>query len=275
MNLERLNRARAIERLAESVLVALGCKVPPIDVAGIARVEGILLAESDFGSDFFGRIEYHAGVRRFILYHSTLIPTARNYWQTRFSIAHELGHYYIPEHRRLLIAGKLHWSEPGFVCDNVMEREADLFASALLIPESVVDQLWSRKALSLQSILRGGNICETSGVSAGIRAARSSEECVVVILSKDRDILFVAASDEARARHLGWINIRRVPNGSPSEKAHANSSKNHIFESTGSLRNWYPESSSKAGCWEEAMRLGATNFVLTLLVIDDEEDEED
>src|SRR5947209_5617759 len=106
MNIAKLTRSRAIERLAESVLQTLGFTAPPIDVAQIARVEGILLAEGAYGPNFFGRIEYHSTVRKFILYHPTLSRDAQNYWQARFSVAHELGHYYIPEHRKLLIEGK-------------------------------------------------------------------------------------------------------------------------------------------------------------------------
>jgi hypothetical protein len=272
MNIAKLNRSALVERLAQSVLKTLGYAVLPIDVVGIARAEGILLAEGDYGSHFFGRIEYHAAVRRFILYHPILSPNARDYWQTRFSIAHELGHYYIPEHRELLISGKGHSSESGFICDNNMEREADLFASALLIPDGIAQQLWSSNAISLQRILRVSALCETSAISAGIRGAKGSEETAVVVLSRHSKVLFASASDEAGARRLGWVNA--IPADSPSAKVAVEVEKNKILEASVSIQSWYPDAREQVSCWEEAIRLGNTDFVLTLLVVEDEEDED-
>jgi hypothetical protein len=275
INIAKLNRSRAVERLAESVLETLGHRTPPIDVTAIAAAEGILLAESDYGPNFFGRIEYYRNARKFILYHPTLARGSTNYWQTRFSIAHELGHYYIPEHRKLLIEGKEHWSEPGFLCNNEMEREADLFASVLLIPDSAAKQLWQKNRLSIRRILEVSERCETSAVAAGIRAARGSEETAVIVLSHNSNVLFAAASEEAQARWFGWIGLRRIPKNSPSASAAREVSTNKSFEARVAIQSWYQDSSASVGCWEEAIRLGRTDLVLTLLIVDDEEEEED
>jgi hypothetical protein len=275
MNIAQLNRSSEIESLAASVLRTLGFSAPPIDVLAIASTEGILLAEDDYGPKFFGRIEYHPAVRKFILYHPLLSAGSPNYWQTRFSIAHELGHYYIPEHRQLLLRGKDHSSEPGFLCDNKMEREADLFASCLLIPASAIKHLWTSNQLSIQRILKVAENCQTSAIAAGIRAARGSEETAIVVISQHSKILFAAASDEAKARHFGWISRTTVPPNSPSAKAIADMIGNEIHEASMSCTKWFDGPVDGVGCWEEARRLGRTSLVLTLLVIDDEEDEDD
>jgi hypothetical protein len=273
INIAKLNRSRDIERLAESVLKTLEYDRPPIDVTAIADTEGILLAESDYGQNFFGRIEYHRNARKFILYHPPLRRGSTNYWQTRFSIAHELGHYYIPEHRRLLIEGKEHSSEPGFVCDNEMEREADLFASVLLIPDSAARRFWQKNQISIRRILEVSERCETSAVAAGIRAARGSEETAVIVLSQNSNILFAAASEEAQARRFGWIGRRRIPENSPSASAAREVSMNKIFEARVAIQSWYQHSSASVDCWEEGIRLGRTNLVLTLLIVEEEEED--
>ena len=272
IDIAKLNRSRVVERLAESVLETFGRTAPPIDVTAIASAEGVLLAPGDYGPNFFGRIEYHASVRKFILYHPNLARGLPDYWVTRFSIAHELGHYYIPDHRKLLIEGKEHSSAPGFVCENKLEREADLFASVLLIPDSTARRLWQKNQLSIKRILEIGAHCETSAVAAGIRGARGSEETIVVVLSKASEILFAAASEEAQARRLAWISRDRVPDESPSAKATRQNVANTTYEGRVSARIWYPAADAGLGCWEEAIRLGRSDLVLTLLVMDEEED---
>jgi hypothetical protein len=273
MKVAKLNRSRAIERLAASVLSAFGYDKPPVDVTEIAAAEGILLAEGDYGPNFFGRIEYHRAARKFILYHPILSRSSPDFWQTRFSIAHELGHYYIPEHRKLLIEGKEHWSEPGFLCDLEMEREADLFASALLIPTSAVRELWTVNKLSIQRVLQVSEKCETSAIASAIRAARGSEETAIAVISKDCKVMFAAASEEALARRFGWVGRGTIPKNSPSAKAAREAVMNKIFEASVAVQSWFEGRTDAPECWEEAMRLGRTTLVLTLLIVEEEEED--
>jgi Zn-dependent peptidase ImmA (M78 family) len=57
----------------------------------------------------------------------------------RFTVAHELGHYFLPGHIEYLFSqgNERHESESGFISDDRYEREADSFAAALLMPEEV------------------------------------------------------------------------------------------------------------------------------------------
>ena len=100
-------RVSEIERLASEVLTGWGGKVPPVNVESIAREEGIALAPGSYGEDFCGRIEFHGDVGKFILFHPDL-ALAPNSARVRFSIGHELGHYFIEHHRDLLMAGRAH-----------------------------------------------------------------------------------------------------------------------------------------------------------------------
>jgi Zn-dependent peptidase ImmA (M78 family) len=57
----------------------------------------------------------------------------------RFSVAHELGHYFLPGHSEALFPDGDGWHESrsGFISDDRYERQADLFAAALLMPEGL------------------------------------------------------------------------------------------------------------------------------------------
>ena len=64
----------------------------------------------------------------------------QNQNRQRFSFGHELGHFFIDEHRTALLSGHslMHQSSSGFASTNPVEREADYFAACLLLPKSLV-----------------------------------------------------------------------------------------------------------------------------------------
>ena len=90
--------------LAAKVLVSHRIYKLPIDPFDIARKEGIVIKPGLYADDFDARIEYYPGLNAYSIYHAE-----PNGWRTegrvRFSIAHELGHYYLPEHRARLRSG--------------------------------------------------------------------------------------------------------------------------------------------------------------------------
>ena len=57
-----------------------------------------------------------------------------------FTIAHELGHYFLSGHVEAVIGygSGIHYSESGFISNDMHEREADAFAVELLMPPAVL-----------------------------------------------------------------------------------------------------------------------------------------
>lgn len=109
----------------------------PVKPEEIAGKLGIGFSTNDYGKAFDGLLENING--KFHIYLNTHNKYYLHSERLRFSFAHELGHYLIPEHYEVM-------KRPGlkpmpsfqtFDMDNRMEVEADYFAAALLLPEDI------------------------------------------------------------------------------------------------------------------------------------------
>lgn len=113
----------------------------PVDPFAIAKDEDIQLAPGDYGDGFDARIEFVPEAKRFVIYYRGE-GTGRPKGRVNFSIAHELGHFFLPHHRELLLAGDMHNSKSDFRSTQRREQEADAFAANLLMPrELFIDEV--------------------------------------------------------------------------------------------------------------------------------------
>lgn len=261
-----------LERLADEIRSAMHAEIP-IDPIVIAKEEGIVLGAGQFGEGFTGRIEFHPEHGKFVLFY----PEAGNPRRIRFSLAHELGHYYIEEHRRLLVGGKSHNSSAGFICDDRLEREADLFAAALLIPRRYIEsKSRSLGFMTLARIIKMADDCNASITCAAIRYAQCTEEACAVVLSQDGTVLYGIASDEMDA--IGFRVVKRgipVPVGSPTARCMASADVRSIAEGRSKSLSWFANPYREVDLWEEAIPLGYANQCLTLLAKESSKDEEE
>ena len=106
----RLDKARLdyAMRLGEEVVQTLSIIEPPVNPLLIVESEkSIKPFGDDFGDAFDGRLEYIEP--RYLLFYNTKY----NQWphigtdhpKVRFTIAHELGHYFLDDHRAYLNKG--------------------------------------------------------------------------------------------------------------------------------------------------------------------------
>jgi hypothetical protein len=176
-------------REAEQVAEALGLRAP-VDPLAVVRAEHPLLkaAGGDLKDRYDGQLEYHPKKGRFLLFYNTKYDRGgrpgEHHPRTRFSIAHELGHYYLAAHRAFLMrTGTPHPSSSEFRSDVLVEREADAFASGLLLPSHLFEPVVNEggKELSAARVQRMADDFRTSFVSTVIRAVRLSDlPCGVV-----------------------------------------------------------------------------------------------
>ena len=132
----------------------------------IARSLDIVVTEmpSD-GPGVSGMLLRHAS--SFAIAYSTFVKSVgfRN-----FSVAHELGHYYLPRHiDAVLGTGDSHESRGGFLSDDQFEREADHFAAELLMPRSLFTAAMRNAGCGLQAIKKLSEACRTSLTATAIR----------------------------------------------------------------------------------------------------------
>jgi Zn-dependent peptidase ImmA (M78 family) len=122
--------------------------------------------------------------------------------EIRFSIAHELGHFYLPHHREVLLSGKWHSSHCDFVSDKSLEREADTFAASLLMPHDLfVDEVSSRGGgfCTLKDLTElANNTFNTSITSTALRYAHLNFEPCCVVLSRSQEVLYSVRSEDMR-----------------------------------------------------------------------------
>jgi hypothetical protein len=117
-----------------------------------------------------------------------------------FTISHELGHYHLPGHVEKLFANGsgIHMSKSGFVSDDTCEREADLFAATLLMPERLLRPAIRIAGQGFPAIETLSTRCVTSITSTAIRYADFAEDPVAVIVSSGGNIEYCCLSSAIR-----------------------------------------------------------------------------
>ena len=153
----------------------------PIDPFAIALDESPFLKVGgrDFGERFDGKLRYDSAKRRFGLMYNTKydagLPPGEHNPRTRFSVAHELGHYFIEHHHAYYThGGKTHASINEFRSGVTIEREADAFAASLLLPSHLVSPIINRQQLSIEKIHEIAREFQTSRLSTAIRCVQLS-----------------------------------------------------------------------------------------------------
>lgn len=125
----------------------------------------------------------------------------------RFTIAHELGHYFLDGHAEALLANdNIHYSNSGTSSDIKYEKEADCFAANLLMPRKMFRSSMRTAGKSLEAILKLSDTCITSHEATAIRFTDCHDDCVAMIISKGSVIEYCIMSPEfKRIPSLTWI----------------------------------------------------------------------
>lgn len=259
-----------LAQLAEGVLRSMSMWRLPVDPFEIAKQEGILVKPRDYSDGFDARIEYYPGYNQFCIFYNE--PAG---WRTdgrvRFSIAHELGHYYIGEHYERLLAGKVHDSVSDFGSRDPREEQADEFAAELLMPMELFRAEVNRflgKFCTLNDILKLANKLGTSITSTARRYCQSDHEPCTIFFSQGGLIRWGKNSSDMQRIGLSYYKWGTAPpansktaklwaaigGGEPVEPIEGVVDANVWFD-----RTYVTE------LWEEARPLGNTGRVITQL----------
>ena len=199
----------------------------------------------------------------------------------RFTVAHELGHYFLPGHAEQLFptGDGIHQSGSSFTSSNLLERQADHFASALLMPENLFKQAMSRCGQGVVGIQTLATLCKTSLTATAIRYSKFTEDAVLVIVSTGDRIDYCFMSD--RIRELKGINWIKKGDPGPEDSPTAefnddqdNVSEAKILETTTYLDVWL-DGAPQVEVNEDVIGLGSYGKTLTVLFTDEDFEDED
>jgi len=191
------------ENQAKLVIKEFNVTSLPVCPFRIARERDIVVEPKDSNkpgvSGFFIKVGNMFGIQ-----YATHI---KNEGFIRFTIAHELGHYFLPEHPEHLFPGNVvvHKSRSGFISDDFYEKQADHFAKELLMPEDLFLEALRESGIGFPAIKSLASKCKTSITATAIRFAQFAEDPVAVIMSSQNKINWCFMSGAlASVKGLRW-----------------------------------------------------------------------
>ncbi|WP_419617892.1 ImmA/IrrE family metallo-endopeptidase [Thiolapillus sp.] len=198
-------------REAERLLKEWGIQSLPVNPLAIAEQHNIACQGMPSKSGGVSGMFIKSGDAYGILY-ATHID---NEGFQNFSIGHELGHYFLPDHPEAVFSGSdIHNSRAGFVSDDEHESEADHFACGLLMPNYLFDPALEQAGDGLDAIKSLKECCGTSLTATAIRYAQRTPEPTAIIVSIGDKVDYCFMSDELRAPLLIAPNpVGSSPNG--------------------------------------------------------------
>lgn len=269
--ISNVRRLDEIAALAEAVANE-HCPEGRVEPELILGRNNITFSYGRYAAAFDGMLEHLA--ERFHVYANLERLKTPQSGRARFTLAHELGHYYIDDHRRALLSGSApkHQSVCDFQSRNPVEIEADHFACYLLMPQERFTIAAKKVQIGLASILRLKDTFGASITSTAIRFARLNlGPCTVVKWNPDGFAWKHFSDDTFAAGYRRTIeDLACIPRDSPTGKALAGepAPAAGYFEAGTSASAWFagiaPGSGRDIIFMEQAIVLGEYG-VLTIL----------
>lgn len=265
---------------AEQIVKGLRIGSLPISPIAVAEDRGIeVAAKPATDTGVSGMLVRHGN--EFAIAYATHLD---NEGFQNFSIAHELGHYYLPGHADAVIPGGAgaHHSRAGFASTDRYEMEADRFAAGLLMPRHLFFPELERQGQGLAAIERLSELCKTSLHATAIRYTQCTRDPMAIVISVGNSIdhCFMSAALKD-LRGIDWLRKHEaVPRGTPTH-AFNQEAKNVTgacrIEETSNLQHWFGGNKSLE-ISEDVVGLGKYGKTLTVLYdikLPEAEEEED
>lgn len=258
-------RLRMATQLGEKIAAEFGFTQFPVRPQTIAEARDIMLqAKPAEVTGVSGAIIF-AGDAATIIYSTE----HDNEGFENFSIAHELGHWFLPGHpEEITKNGGTHISRANFTQNTSIELEADHFASGLLLPSALTRKLLVNNQIGLDGVLNLADAAHCSLTAAAIRATECSAYPAAIVVSRDEEIAYAFLSDSFK--NLGKLAFPRkgapLP---PSATLRFNEDKAKVLHAERAvaetdLSTWF-DGPGRIGLDEEIIGLGKYGYTLTVL----------
>jgi Zn-dependent peptidase ImmA (M78 family) len=235
-------RKAEIAELAE-IVAAEHFPSGKVDPKSVADKREITISFGHYKEAFDGLLEHLAG--EFHIYCNLDRLEHPNRPRARFTIAHELGHFFIEEHHAALVSGRSpgHGSFAEYESRNPAEQEADHFASNLLMPQNRFRRAAKGKPPGLAGIKSLADDFGTSVTSTAIRfASLEVRPCLVVKWASDGyKWKWLSTSARSAGYRRTIESVDKVIKGSATEKAMTGQvpPASGIFESVTTAATWF------------------------------------
>ena len=196
-------RLKMAKQRGQALVRTLGIKALPVDPFTIADDHDIVVQpKPDTEPGVSGMLLRHGDV--FGILYATHIA---NEGFQRFSIGHELGHFFLDGHiDQILPDDGFHSSFAGFVSADPYELEADHFSAGLLMPAELFNRALGRCGQGLSAIQSMASLCRTSLTATAIRYAELTDDAVAVVMSTGTTIDYCFLSDTIKTLpELTWL----------------------------------------------------------------------
>jgi Zn-dependent peptidase ImmA (M78 family) len=179
--------------------------------------------------------------------------------RTKFSVAHEIGHYILPTHLGNIYACTLE-DLNSYTKDKTIENEANIFAAELLLPSKWLLVRTKSEDLSMSVIKNISDECDVSLTATAIQATKVCPDKVAIIYSKDGHIKWFSKS-ESFTDYLNTGLLSRYSN--PAKYFTSGDFTENVIKVPTSM--WADTDRSDACFVEESIAMPNLNAVLTLL----------
>lgn len=274
---------------ADAIVLRLGLS-PAVDPLRIARDERPVLRVGgrNFRNRFDGKLTYDCSKKCFLLMYNTKYDVGYtrgpHHPRTRFSISHELAHYFIEHHHAYLRQdGKPHPSVNEFRSIAKIETEADSFAASLLLPTHLVRPRVNKSELSLARLDRISGDFQSSLVSTAIRCVRLSDFPCAVAGIRGGEVAWMFPS-EALIKAGLYPRRGHLPTNASDPWTEFRSGAEDRNQNDGRVRDWFRayerEHLETVYVREEYVPVQLLGTLLVLLTLDErdvlpDEDEDD
>jgi Zn-dependent peptidase ImmA (M78 family) len=259
-------RQEELSNLAEFVAESY-CPSNLIEPRIIADASGITYSYGNYENYFDGMLQHQFGKFHIFI---NIDKAGHSYSpRARFTFAHELGHYFIDEHRLALESGETpsHPSFTNFSSKNPVEVEADFFAASLLMPKSRVIKDCFRRKFNFQIIEELSAKYQTSITATLMKFASIGNHPIMVICSVGNKVKWAKFSDDFPYKRIKQLKNATVPPDSIAGE-YFQSNKKYNTEIQVAAIDWFEnvwDADVERPFYEKCIYADNHNFVLSIL----------
>ncbi len=164
------------------------CPDVTIEPELIAKKQGISYCYGNYEDSFDGLTEHEFG--KFHIFINLDRHSHEGSERMRFTFGHELGHYFIDEHRNALMSGQTpsHPSFTDFSSKNPAEVEADFFSASLLMPKNRIVKYCFRKKFNFSIIEELSLKYKVSTTATALKFATIGNHPIMIVRSSNNKI---------------------------------------------------------------------------------------